>query len=64
MKTGLTAIFSVCREELKEQLDIASKEKKKLRKKLKKFEDDFLEENGRCVLIRYSISAKHSLVLD
>jgi len=37
------------REELNEQLELKRKEKKKMRKILKKFEDDFFEETGRYV---------------
>ncbi|KAK2566202.1 Protein FAM13A [Acropora cervicornis] len=37
------------REELNEQLELKRKEKKKMRKILKKFEDDFFEETGRRV---------------
>ena len=45
------------REELNEQLELKRKEKKKMRKILKKFEDDFFEETGRYVaydLAQYS----------
>lgn len=38
------------REELNEQLELKRKEKKKMRKILKKFEDDFFEETGRYVM--------------
>lgn len=37
------------REELNEQLELKRKEKKKMRKILKTFEDDFFEETGRYV---------------
>jgi len=41
-------IFTLCfRDELFEQLELKRKEKKKMRKKLKKFEDEFFEQTGR-----------------
>lgn len=40
---------TMSREELNEQLELKRKEKKKMRKILKKFEDDFFEETGRRV---------------
>ena len=40
-------VFSLCRDELSEQLELKRKEKKKMRKKLKIFEDDFFEQTGR-----------------
>lgn len=43
--SNLIVIFF--REELQKQLELAKRDKKKLRKKLKKFEDDFHERTGR-----------------
>lgn len=40
-------IVSPFRDELSEQLELKKKEKKKMRKKLKTFEDEFFEETGR-----------------
>ena len=37
------------RGDLRDELESATKEKKKLRKKLKKFEDDFVDRTGRYV---------------
>lgn len=39
--------FCLFRDELSEHLELKRKEKKKLRKKLKKFEDEFFEKAGR-----------------
>jgi len=38
---------SLFRDELSDQLELKRKEKKKMRKKLKIFEDDFFEKTGR-----------------
>lgn len=40
-------VFCLFRDELSEHLELKRKEKKKLRKKLKKFEDEFFEKAGR-----------------
>ena len=40
-------MFCLVRDELSEQLELKRREKKKLRKKLKKFEDEFFEKAGR-----------------
>uniref|UniRef100_A0A6P8IJE2 Protein FAM13A-like isoform X3 n=1 Tax=Actinia tenebrosa TaxID=6105 RepID=A0A6P8IJE2_ACTTE len=44
-----TKLHQMSHEELQRQVELAKREKKMLRKKLKKFEDDFLERTGRRV---------------
>jgi hypothetical protein len=55
MKAISTKLYSrfllTCREELQKQVELAKRDKKRLRKKLKKFEDDFLERTGRSVYL-------------